>query len=232
MDRRRGASGAYAPCGARQRLFLPANRDEGCAAPALRVPRSQRTAGLHAGDAGEDSQVRLAHRLEDADDRAGAAGAGCACVAPSHSASTNLAGSGGQLACNSRHQRRHFGIPSCPLLGCRARTAPTSGRSTASRVASAAPISHWSPAGEALPRNAPLPATPCPPASRMRAGSPSCLSSHCALLCERPVVGVGVWMTAPPVPACRYHLFVGNPCPWCHRVLLALAVCGLEDVVR
>ncbi|KAL4457697.1 hypothetical protein ABPG75_012562 [Micractinium tetrahymenae] len=28
-----------------------------------------------------------------------------------------------------------------------------------------------------------------------------------------------------------YHLFVGNPCPWCHRVLLALAVCGLEDIV-
>lgn len=25
----------------------------------------------------------------------------------------------------------------------------------------------------------------------------------------------------------RYHVYVGNACPWCHRVLLALAVTGL-----
>ena len=25
----------------------------------------------------------------------------------------------------------------------------------------------------------------------------------------------------------RYHLYIGNACPWCHRVLLALIVRGL-----
>ncbi len=25
----------------------------------------------------------------------------------------------------------------------------------------------------------------------------------------------------------RYHLYVGNACPWCHRVLLALILRGL-----
>jgi hypothetical protein len=33
------------------------------------------------------------------------------------------------------------------------------------------------------------------------------------------------------VCACRYHLYIGNACPWCHRVLLAIAVLGLEDFV-
>ncbi|GAB4820715.1 hypothetical protein N2152v2_007761 [Parachlorella kessleri] len=31
-----------------------------------------------------------------------------------------------------------------------------------------------------------------------------------------------------PIESGRYHMFVGNPCPWCHRVLLALAVTGLD----
>ncbi|CAL5225669.1 g8532 [Coccomyxa viridis] len=30
-----------------------------------------------------------------------------------------------------------------------------------------------------------------------------------------------------PVESGRYHLYVGNACPWCHRVLLALIVRGL-----
>lgn len=34
-----------------------------------------------------------------------------------------------------------------------------------------------------------------------------------------------------PAVAGRYHLYVGNACPWCHRVLLALALLGLDGVV-
>jgi len=26
----------------------------------------------------------------------------------------------------------------------------------------------------------------------------------------------------------RYQVYVGNACPWCHRVLLALAITGLD----
>ncbi len=29
----------------------------------------------------------------------------------------------------------------------------------------------------------------------------------------------------------RYHLYVGNACPWCHRVLLTLAIRGLSQSV-
>jgi len=29
----------------------------------------------------------------------------------------------------------------------------------------------------------------------------------------------------------RYHLYIANNCPWCHRVMLARAVLGLEDVI-
>eukprot|EP00192_Tetraselmis_astigmatica_P013599 CAMPEP_0117667088 /NCGR_PEP_ID=MMETSP0804-20121206/10759_1 /TAXON_ID=1074897 /ORGANISM="Tetraselmis astigmatica, Strain CCMP880" /LENGTH=339 /DNA_ID=CAMNT_0005474749 /DNA_START=103 /DNA_END=1122 /DNA_ORIENTATION=- len=45
------------------------------------------------------------------------------------------------------------------------------------------------------------------------------------------------WITASweeakyPAEASRYHLIVGFNCPWCHRVLLARSVLGLEDVV-
>eukprot|EP00887_Chlorella_sp_A99_P002660 scaffold6.g2660.t1 len=34
-----------------------------------------------------------------------------------------------------------------------------------------------------------------------------------------------------PAEPGRYHLYVGNPCPWCHRVLLALAVLGLAPAI-
>ncbi|KAI8463897.1 MAG: hypothetical protein J3K34DRAFT_442208, partial [Monoraphidium minutum] len=34
-----------------------------------------------------------------------------------------------------------------------------------------------------------------------------------------------------PAAAGRYHLYVGNACPWCHRVLLALALRGLSGAV-
>lgn len=27
----------------------------------------------------------------------------------------------------------------------------------------------------------------------------------------------------------RYHIYVGNACPWCHRVVLALIVRGLTE---
>lgn len=29
----------------------------------------------------------------------------------------------------------------------------------------------------------------------------------------------------------RYHLYVGNACPWCHRVLMALVLRGLLEHV-
>ena len=32
-----------------------------------------------------------------------------------------------------------------------------------------------------------------------------------------------------PVESQRYHLYLGNPCPWCHRVSLVLALRGLEE---
>jgi putative glutathione S-transferase len=35
-----------------------------------------------------------------------------------------------------------------------------------------------------------------------------------------------------PFEAGRYHLYVGNACPWCHRVLLALVVAGLQGTIR
>lgn len=35
-----------------------------------------------------------------------------------------------------------------------------------------------------------------------------------------------------PLEPGRYHLYVGNACPWCHRVLLALVVSGLEGHIR
>lgn len=34
-----------------------------------------------------------------------------------------------------------------------------------------------------------------------------------------------------PVEAGRYHLYVAFNCPWCHRVALARALLGLEDVI-
>lgn len=34
-----------------------------------------------------------------------------------------------------------------------------------------------------------------------------------------------------PLEPGRYHLYVGNPCPWCHRVLLALVISGLGEYV-
>lgn len=34
-----------------------------------------------------------------------------------------------------------------------------------------------------------------------------------------------------PAQPGRYHVYVGNACPWCHRVLLALAFRGLEDSI-
>lgn len=34
-----------------------------------------------------------------------------------------------------------------------------------------------------------------------------------------------------PAEKGRYHLYVANNCPWCHRVMLARAVLGLQDVI-
>lgn len=35
-----------------------------------------------------------------------------------------------------------------------------------------------------------------------------------------------------PLEKGRYHLYVGGACPWCHRVLLALALTGLHEYIR
>ncbi|GBG29028.1 Glutathione S-transferase omega-like 2 [Hondaea fermentalgiana] len=34
-----------------------------------------------------------------------------------------------------------------------------------------------------------------------------------------------------PAEAGRYHLYIANNCPWCHRTMMARAVLGLEDVI-
>lgn len=34
-----------------------------------------------------------------------------------------------------------------------------------------------------------------------------------------------------PIEAGRYHVYVGNPCPWCHRVRLVVNLLGLEGVL-
>lgn len=48
--------------------------------------------------------------------------------------------------------------------------------------------------------------------------------------------GFRSWLSADPssdfpaVPG-RYHLYVANNCPWCHRVALVRAILGLQDVI-
>ena len=32
-----------------------------------------------------------------------------------------------------------------------------------------------------------------------------------------------------PIESNRYHVYVGNPCPWCHRVRLVVNILGLQD---
>ena len=34
-----------------------------------------------------------------------------------------------------------------------------------------------------------------------------------------------------PIEQGRYHIYVGNPCPWCHRVQLAHTLYGLQDII-
>ena len=34
-----------------------------------------------------------------------------------------------------------------------------------------------------------------------------------------------------PVESSRYHLYVAYNCPWCHRVILARAILGLQDAI-
>ena len=51
---------------------------------------------------------------------------------------------------------------------------------------------------------------------------------------QRPTYGFRGQVGEPGLPAesGRYHLYVGNACPWCHRVLLALALRGLGQHIR
>lgn len=44
------------------------------------------------------------------------------------------------------------------------------------------------------------------------------------------------WITADgssgfPAEAGRYHLFIANNCPWCHRTALTRGILGLQDAV-
>ena len=50
----------------------------------------------------------------------------------------------------------------------------------------------------------------------------------------RPTYSFDGAIGSPQFPAAsgRYHLYVGNACPWCHRVLLALVASGLGEYVR
>ena len=34
-----------------------------------------------------------------------------------------------------------------------------------------------------------------------------------------------------PAEANRYHLYVAYNCPWCHRVILARSILGLQDAI-
>jgi len=46
-----------------------------------------------------------------------------------------------------------------------------------------------------------------------------------------PQTGTGArWPRELPMVAGRYHVYVGNPCPWCHRVSITLALRGLDGV--
>lgn len=44
-----------------------------------------------------------------------------------------------------------------------------------------------------------------------------------------PQTGSGAqWPAGLPASTQRYHLYVGNPCPWCHRVSIARALYGQD----
>ena len=50
----------------------------------------------------------------------------------------------------------------------------------------------------------------------------------------RPAPQIGAaarWPAALPMVAGRYHVYVGNACPWCHRVSAALALRGLRGAI-
>ena len=47
-----------------------------------------------------------------------------------------------------------------------------------------------------------------------------------------PQLGTGaMWPARLPAVAGRYHVYVGNACPWCHRVMIALAMRGQLGVI-
>lgn len=47
-----------------------------------------------------------------------------------------------------------------------------------------------------------------------------------------PQLGSDVhWPDALPMVAGRYHVYVGNACPWCHRVTAVLTLRGLQDAI-
>lgn len=53
-------------------------------------------------------------------------------------------------------------------------------------------------------------------------------SSEGAYVRPAPQVGSGTtWPSNLPMVGGRYHVYVGNACPWCHRVTIALALRGL-----
>lgn len=49
----------------------------------------------------------------------------------------------------------------------------------------------------------------------------------------RPNYGFRGWIGrgAFPVEPGRYHVYVGNTCPWCHRAVLAVVLRGLSPAV-
>lgn len=50
----------------------------------------------------------------------------------------------------------------------------------------------------------------------------------------RPAPQLGsaaTWPSELPMVAGRYHVYVGNACPWCHRVSIALALRGLGGAI-
>jgi putative glutathione S-transferase len=51
---------------------------------------------------------------------------------------------------------------------------------------------------------------------------------------QRPKYGFGgtIGSREFPIESGRYHVYTGNPCPWCHRVRLVVEILGLHDVLE
>ena len=70
-------------------------------------------------------------------------------------------------------------------------------------------------------------------AFRIMVGELAPQSENGEYLRPAPQSGTGqqFWPEHLPVVAGRYHIYLGNPCPWCHRVATALQLRGLGEAI-